>query len=37
MNILELMELGYDGICEDEDKHILEKCSKLIKKLEALI
>ena len=35
-DIIELMELGYDGICDDEDEDILEKYSKLIKKLEEL-
>ena len=36
-DMIELMELGYDGICEDEDESTLKKYSKLIIKMEELI
>jgi len=36
-DMIELMELGYDGICEDEDETTLKKYSKLIIKMEELI
>ncbi|MEI6887553.1 MAG: hypothetical protein WCK31_04950 [bacterium] len=36
-DIIELMELGYDGICEDENENILKRYEKIINKLEELI
>jgi len=36
-DIVELMELGYDGICDDEDEKILQKYEKLIYKLGGLV
>ena len=36
-DMIELMELGYDGICEDENENTLKRYEKIINKLEELI